>query len=409
MSAATGAVAARRVLLTADELDVLCRLAGDLRLPADFRMEPRRPHAADAGPKDPVGVPGGGVGAVEVPGGGPKGPVGVPGGGGVGAVEQPGGGPVGVGGGPAGVVGGVPTGSVGVPGGGRVGAVEVAGGGPAGVVGGGPKGPGGVPGSGPATALASLRERGLVRISAAVSEDVGGVEPGRRVAGDGVMGPGPEAAAAGDAGLVAVHPSVRANLIVLAAPELLVETRVQVDTDGWPRVIRAAHAVAGMLGASLVRVDEAAAAELSIFPAERLGAELRRVVPPVGRPDRSARRPSGLLPLMALTQLGGAEQAGPPVVAEIVAELRLGAAELSRAHALLAQARGVLHSTVLASPRASGEPARFGQVLWYATAGGWIGVAPERGREGAASVRLEPAEPEDLGAWVAPLVGEALR
>jgi hypothetical protein len=290
VSTAPAAVSPRRVLLTADELELLRRLAG-LRTPADFRIVPRPEQAADGSWCDTLGE----------------------------ALASP---------------------------------------------------------------VNSLRERGLVRTAPA--------------------GPG-------HTGVHSIHPSVRANLAVLAAPEVLVETRVQADVNGRPRVTRSAHAVVGVLGASLVRVDEAAVAELSIFPAERLGAELERLVPPVGRPERSGERPAGLLPLAALEQLGVPGQAGAEVIAEVGAGLRLGAAELSRARALLAQARGVLRSTVLGLPPVAAEPVRFGQVLWFATAGGWVGLAPEPGRGGEAAVRLTPARPEDVDAWLAPLVGEAIR
>jgi hypothetical protein len=284
------ALAPRRVLLTADELDLLCRLAGDLPLPVDFRLVPRQPHPA--------------------------------------------------GGRPVGVLCGGATGLVG-----------------------------------------SLRERRLVQPDPPMTTD-----PDR----------------------VAIHPSVRANLAVLAAPEVLIETRVQADVDGAARVVRAAHGVAGELGGSLVRVAESAAVELSIFPAVGLGAELLRVVPPVGSPERADQRPSGVVPLAALTQLGLAEQAGPDVVAEVLADLRLGAGEQARARALLEQARGVLQATVLVRPRVPGGPVELGQVLWYATPGGWVGLAPEPGARGEATVRLRPAGPEDLGGWLAPLVGQAI-
>jgi hypothetical protein len=306
-SAATATVMPRRVLLTGDELDLLRRLAGDLRLPPDFRMEPW--------PKQASGQASGQVGDRS---------------------------------------------RAGLDGGGTANRVR-------------------------------LRERGLIQTGSAAPDDT-------RVD--------------------TIHPSMRANLAVFASREMLVETRVQAEADGRPRMIRAAHAVAGLLGASLVRVDEVAVAALSIFPAEALGAELGRVVPSVGRTEHSGERSCGLLPLAALSQLGvigqaGPERAGPRAgpdrVAEIVGGPRLDAAELSCARAVLAQVRGVLQSTVLVLPRAAAEPARFGQVLWYATAGDWIGVAPEPGIGGEASVRLSPADPADLCEWLSPLVGEAIQ
>ena len=281
---AAAMIAPRRVLLTADELDLLRRLAGDLRLPIDFRMEPPRP------------TPPGGWSF-------------------------------------AGMVG-------------------------------------------------SLRERGLLQSGPAGSSDSEGMT---------------------------IHASVRANLAVLAAAEALVETRLQAGVEGaTTQGVRAAHAVAGELGGSLVRLGEAAAVELSIFPAAGLGAELSRIVPRVGGRDPSARWPTGIVPLAALTQLEPAERAGPHMVEQVVADLRLGAGELSRARALLARACGVLQATVLVRPRMAGAPVAFGRVLWLATADGWLGLAPEPGPRGDVSVRLQPVEPEHLGAWLAPLVGQAI-
>ncbi len=201
------------------------------------------------------------------------------------------------------------------------------------------------------------------------------------------------------------HPSVLANLQVLAAPEVLLETHVSVDGQ----TIRAAHAVAGGLGASLARLGETATVELSIFPAERLGLELVRMVPATGSAARAGQRPAGLLPLDAIAQVGLADEVGgDEVVRQLAAELRLTAAEQQLARALSTQAGGVLHCLVTAPPRGPGEPARVGQVLWYATAGGWVGLDPEPGPDDRRTVRLRPADPIDLGAWLAPLVAEAL-
>lgn len=201
------------------------------------------------------------------------------------------------------------------------------------------------------------------------------------------------------------HPSVLANLQVLAAPEVLLDTRVR--TDG--HTIRAAHAVAGGLGASLARLGGAATVELSIFPAERLGLELIRMVPPTGAGSRAAARPAGLLPLAAIAEVGLAEQiGGDEVVRQVATELRLTAAERQLALALSTQAGGVLHCLLTGTPRRPGGPARVGQVLWYATPGGWVGLDPEPGPDDRRMIRLRPADPVDFGAWVAPLVAGAL-
>jgi hypothetical protein len=173
--------------------------------------------------------------------------------------------------------------------------------------------------------------------------------------------------------------------------------------------VRAAHAVSAGLGASLARLGDTATVELSIFPAERLGLELVRMVPATGAASRAAQRPSGTVPLDAIAQVGLADEfGGDEVVRQLAAELRLTAAEQELARALSAQAAGVLHCLVTAPPRRPGEKGRVGQVLWYATPGGWVGLDPEPSADGRRTVRLRPADPIDLGAWVAPLVAGAL-
>jgi hypothetical protein len=202
------------------------------------------------------------------------------------------------------------------------------------------------------------------------------------------------------------HPSVIANLQVLAGAEVMLQTRVQVDGT----TIRAAHAVAGGLGASLARLGETASVELSLFPAERLGLELIRAVPPTGSPDRAGTRPAGRLPLAAIAEVGlAAEIGGDEVVRQLASELRLTASEQQLARALSTQAGGVLHCLITAPPRRAGEPPSVGQVLWYATPGGWVGLAPDPGTTPERRpVVLRPVEPVDIGAWVAPLVAGAL-
>jgi hypothetical protein len=222
----------------------------------------------------------------------------------------------------------------------------------------------------------------------------------RSLAGRGVLTADPDRPLGGRP-----HPSVLANLQVLAEPEILVETRVRVGTQ----TVRAAHAVGAGLGASLARVGEVATVELSFFPAERLGLELVRAVPDTGSPGRAGQRPAGVVPLDALAQIGLADQVGgAEVVRQLATELRLTAGEQAAAQALAAQANGVLHSLVTAPPRPSRPVAVVGQVLWYATPGGWVGLAPQPQPDGRRTVRLSPVEPVDLGAWLAPLIAEAL-
>jgi hypothetical protein len=303
----------RRLVLAAAELELLRRLAGDLRLPADFSVGRQvDPPPAQPAPADPASPPGRS---------GPASPAS----------------PAGPGGG----VGGI-----------------------------------GVESAALAAAARSLADQGVLQS-----------DP------DSPLGGRP-------------HPSVAANLQVFASAEVLLETRVQVDTQ----VVRAAHAVAGGLGASLARIGDTATVELSVFPAERLGLELVRVVPATGAASRANQRPAGLVPLDAVAQVGLADEiGGDAVVRELASELRLTAAEQELARALSAQATGVLHCLVSAPPRRPGEPGRVGQVLWYGTPGGWVGLDPEPTVDGRRAVRLRAAAPIDLGAWVAPLVAGALR
>jgi hypothetical protein len=210
------------------------------------------------------------------------------------------------------------------------------------------------------------------------------------------------------AGRFAVRPSLAADLAVLSAPEVLIETRAAVGQGAARLALRAAHAVAGPLGASLVRADEGVGVELSVFPAECLGDEIRRVVPEAGGARRGGSRPAGVVPLAALVELPIADGiGGPAVVAEIAAELKVTSEERDLVLSLAREATGVLQATLTAPARAGGA-AWVGEVLWYATDFGWIGLAPEPGAQGRTVARLVPVEPADLPAWLAPLVGQAL-
>lgn len=210
-------------------------------------------------------------------------------------------------------------------------------------------------------------------------------------------------------GRYVVHPSLAADLAVLSAPEVLVETRVAVGQGSARQALRAAHAVAGPLGASLVRASQGAGVELSVFPAERLGPEVGRVVPQAGGPARRGPRLEGVVPLAALVELPIADGiGGPAVVAEIAADLQVTSQERELALSLAREAIGVLQATLTVAPRRDGGATWVGEVLWYATESGWIGLAPEPGDQGRTVVRLVPAEPAELSAWLAPLVGQAL-
>lgn len=49
-----------------------------------------------------------------------------------------------------------------------------------------------------------------------------------------------------------------------------------------------------------------------------------------------------------------------------------------------------------------------GEVQWLATDAGWVGLAPEPGDRSRMAARLVTVEPDELGAWLAPIVGQAL-
>jgi hypothetical protein len=132
------------------------------------------------------------------------------------------------------------------------------------------------------------------------------------------------------------------------------------------------------------------------------------MVPATGVAARAEARPSGRVPLDAVAQVGLADEfGGDEVVRQLAADLRLTPGEQELARALSAQTTGVLHCLVTAPPR-SREKGRVGQVLWYATPGGWVGLDPEPGLDERRTIRLTPADPIDLGIWVAPLVAGAL-
>src|SRR5262245_31864694 len=133
----------------------------------------------------------------------------------------------------------------------------------------------------------------------------------RSLADRGVLQPG-EAAAE-------LHPSIAANLAVFAIPAALVYVEVSLRGGG----LRAAYAVAGLLGASLFTLPDDGV-ELSMFPSVDLGVELRRCVPEVpsagGRttmsrlvPDATTSPVHGRLPLHALSDFGITPGATPGV------------------------------------------------------------------------------------------------
>ncbi|KWW97827.1 hypothetical protein TH66_20540 [Carbonactinospora thermoautotrophica] len=226
-----------------------------------------------------------------------------------------------------------------------------------------------------------------------------------------------EPAESGDPLECAVHPSVLANLSILARPRVLLRTEVSLGDSGS----RAVHAVSGPLGASLFALADDAV-ELSMFAARDLGRELVRAVPPVaaeagqGRgivdilsgPSGPAAPPHGRLPLAALENVGPALAFGGAAGAERAgAELGLSPEELALAREVTARTTGMLRCLVVGpSGDQDTDDLLVGQVVWFATDAGWIGLEPDPAER--RMVRLAPVAREDIGTWVAPYVAEVL-
>jgi len=205
-----------------------------------------------------------------------------------------------------------------------------------------------------------------------------------------------------------VHPSVLANLAVLAAPRLLVRAEATLPAGRS----RAVFAVAGELGASLF-ARAGGAVELSLFPAVALGRELIRAVPesnmdvPAGRIRSSLGDPAapaiGRVPVALLAEyeavrgLFGADGWGDGSGGT--------GAELALAADLVAGTRGALLCTVLGRDRAG---VGTGQVVWLGTDAGWVGLAPCSTSDGRAAVELRPVERADIGTWLAPFIAGIL-
>lgn len=161
----------------------------------------------------------------------------------------------------------------------------------------------------------------------------------------------------------AVHPSVAAGLTATCAPTVAVLVTSTVGS------VAAAFGARAGLGGSMIRAGESPV-EIAAWPAERLGAELARAVPPLGRSPR------------------------PP--------LRLPLAELTSHAELRADVIGTLRATVVAPPRIAGL------VVWLATADGWLAVEPADVCAGVRHVTVRPVHPIEIGAAVAPFVAGAL-
>lgn len=203
-----------------------------------------------------------------------------------------------------------------------------------------------------------------------------------------------------------VHPSVAANLTVLARPAAVVRAEASIGTDG----LRAAFAVRGSLGASLF-AQEHGGVELSMFPSVRLGYELIRCVPETPpRPGldiaeglRGNVPVPGRVPLLAL---GGRDPGLEP--------LAMSAAESELAQYLNAHTVGGLRCVVAgpAIPVRDGATADratlAGAVVWWLTTAGWVGLRPVPDGSGRQVVEVAPVRREEIGSWLAPYLAAIL-
>ncbi|WP_091450210.1 ESX secretion-associated protein EspG [Actinokineospora iranica] len=214
----------------------------------------------------------------------------------------------------------------------------------------------------------------------------------------------------GSADLLTVHPSIEANLRVLAGPQIMIDTTATIGARGS----RCVHAVAGRVGASLFALPDAAV-ELSMFAAVDLGRELVRAVPAeetgIGSAldDTDDAEPlRGRIPLAALHELGVADllrPADPQAPAHVLAELKLPPAEAEFAVAVVRRTDGVLRALVTALV---GGGVRTAQLTWLHSDTGWVGIRPAPTGADRKLVDLEPVDRTDLGVWLAPFVAEAL-
>jgi hypothetical protein len=198
-----------------------------------------------------------------------------------------------------------------------------------------------------------------------------------------------------------IHPSVLADLAILAAPAILVETQARLRDV----VVIATHALGGFLGAGLVHLG-AGRVELSMFPTQGIGAELVRLVPEIV--GTATARGTATVSVEALTALGAALEAGGEAVAwQLVREQGWPAQDVAVPAALGPRLPGSLRCLVTSQANGVRSPG-LGQVVWFATAGGWLGLQPQPGATGTRSLRLVPVGRKDLAAWVAPMIAGGL-
>lgn len=208
--------------------------------------------------------------------------------------------------------------------------------------------------------------------------------------------------------------SVSANLAVWAGPQALVRAELSVRGRG----LRAAYAVAGQLGASLFTLARGGV-ELSLFPATALGRELVRCVaqPPeqlaAGGRIGEALTGSGAgpvpvrgrLPLSALAEYAPTRTFAAPGAA---AALGLTAAQADLAGEVNRRTAGVLRCLVTGGAGGAAGRVLAAEVVWLLTDTGWVGLRPHPDGSGRRQVDLVPAEPAQIGSWLAPYLARIL-
>jgi hypothetical protein len=209
-----------------------------------------------------------------------------------------------------------------------------------------------------------------------------------------------------------LHPWLGIALTIWVAPDVVVQVEAAIRELG----ARAVYVLQGPLAGSLASRPDGGV-RLATFPAVELGAELRHAVPEiptdtVGRstmnrlvPGAGPARLQGRLPLVALTDgtspgyLAGAAGAGGPTVSQADALL---AAELQ------ARTIGVLSCLVTGSIDPQTRVGLVGNLVWYATDAGWIGMRPHPDGSGRQLVDLVPVDRTELAAWLAPYLTRVL-
>ncbi|MEU8182565.1 ESX secretion-associated protein EspG [Micromonospora sp. NPDC049044] len=206
--------------------------------------------------------------------------------------------------------------------------------------------------------------------------------------------------------------SVAANLAVIVGGQVVVDVVMSVRHLG----LRARFAITGELGASLLTLPDQAV-ELSMFPAASIGRELVRAVPGTDElarasdPVRAALAgpgtpPYGRLPLAALAEYGPAQRTTGTQGTAAVAD-RWGLTDVQRrlAGRLDSEVMGVLRAVVTGPARGAVAVA---QIIWLATADGWLATHPVTAADGTREVVIEPVQRTDFASAVAPYLAELI-